>query len=317
MSPSEQPDISIVGELNPDLILYGIPKDLPDDRELLAESFTMTLGSSSAILAHNLSLLGSRVIFVACVGADLFGEMCRKALEKAGVDISRLVPAPPGIGTGVTVILPLSATRRILTYPGAMSELSIEQLDFDLLAGARHFHLSSLFLHRNLLPDIPRLFGEMKRRGRTTSLDTNDDPEQRWGRVVEDILPWLDVFFVTEQELVQIAGTRDVTEAASQLSARIPVLVVKRGPKGASVYSNGQRQDVGPVSVSVVDTVGAGDSFAAGFLHQWIRNSPLAVCLAYGNVSGACSVTRAGGTEAFMDQAHREEFFARYWSQDR
>ena len=315
MSTPEKPDISIVGELNPDLILYGIPKDLPDDRELLADSFAMTLGSSSAILAHNLSLLGSHVAFVACVGADLFGEMCRKALEDAAVDVGRLVPAPTGVNTGVTVILPFSETRRILTYPGAMSELSIEQLDLNFLASAQHFHLSSLFLHRKLLPDIARLFAEMKSRGLTTSLDTNDDPEQRWGRVVEDIFPSLEVFFATEQELVQIAGASDVAEAAGQLSARIPVLVVKRGPKGASVYSNGQRHDVGPLSVAVVDTVGAGDSFAAGFLHQWMRNAPLQTCLAYGNVAGACSVTRAGGTEAFRDQSHRKQFFDRYWSQ--
>src|SRR5277367_1315758 len=61
---SEQPDIAIVGELNPDLIVYGAPRELPEEREVLASGFTLTLGSSSAILAHNLALLGSRLRLV-------------------------------------------------------------------------------------------------------------------------------------------------------------------------------------------------------------------------------------------------------------
>jgi sugar/nucleoside kinase (ribokinase family) len=58
-----------------------------------------------------------------------------------------------------------------------------------------------------------------------------------------------------------------------------------------------------------VDTVGAGDSFDAGFLHEFVRGSDLATCLASGNKAGALSTTRPGGTEAFHDAAHREEFF--------
>jgi sugar/nucleoside kinase (ribokinase family) len=315
MTSSANADISIVGELNPDLILYGLPRDLPGDREILANGFALTLGSSSAILAHNLSALGSRVSFTSCIGDDLFGEMCSQTLKSAGVEISHLVRAPAGIKTGVTVILPLSSTRRILTYPGAMVELSLHHLDLAFLASARHFHMSSLFLHRKLLPDTPFLFAEMKRRGLTTSLDTNDDPDQEWGCVLRDIFPSLDILFCTERELVQIAGMESMEEAALHLSARIPKLVVKRGPKGASVYNKGQHQDAQTLRVPVIDTVGAGDSFNAGFLHQWLLGAPLRRCLAYGNLAGAFSVTRAGGTEAFQDHPYKAQFFSQHWQQ--
>ena len=71
--------------------------------------------------------------------------------------------------------------------------------------------------------------------------------------------------------------------------------------------------DVDGVRVTMIDPVGAGDSFNAGFLHQWVRRAPLETCLAYGNLAGALSVTRPGGTEAFRDAAYRELFFAAHW----
>ena len=78
-------EVAIVGELNLDLILEGLPRDLPEERELLASNFTMTLGSSSAILAHNLALLGTSVSFSSLVGPDPLGALCCQWLREAGV----------------------------------------------------------------------------------------------------------------------------------------------------------------------------------------------------------------------------------------
>jgi D-tagatose-1,6-bisphosphate aldolase subunit GatZ/KbaZ len=312
--PSEQPDIAIVGELNPDLIVYGAPRELPEEREVLASGFTLTLGSSSAILAHNLALLGSKVTFSSRVGGDALGQMCCRWLQEAGVQVDHVVQSASGSNTGITVILPFSTTRRILTYPGAMFEMGIEDLDLDYLGTAKHFHLSSLFLHRKLSADIPELFREMKRRGLTTSLDTNDDPEDKWAGVLEDVLPLVDVLLCTESELVKMAKAEP---AAERMSAKVPLLVVKRGAAGASAYFEGRRIDVPSLRVEVKDSVGAGDTFDAGFLHKWVRKAPLETCIAYGNLAGGLSVTRSGGTEAFCDRAYREAFFQQHWQQEK
>lgn len=307
-----RPEIAIVGELNPDLIVYGLPRELPEEREILATGFTLTLGSSSAILAHNLSLLGSRVSFTSRVGADLFGEMCTQRLRSAGVDISRVLHS--GSSTGVTLILPLTTTRRIITYPGAMFEMGIDDLDLNHFATACHFHLSSLFLHRKLAPHIPELFRKMKRRGLTTSLDTNDDPEDKWIGMIDNLLPHVDLLFCTEDELCKLAQLESVEAAAALLSAAVPLLAVKRGVRGASVYRSGVRIDAPAISVEFVDAVGAGDTFDAGFLHQWVRKAPLESCLAFANVAAALSVTRPGGTEAFVDTPYRERFLRQHWN---
>jgi sugar/nucleoside kinase (ribokinase family) len=309
---SAQPDIAIVGELNPDLIVYGLPRELEDEREVLASGFTLSLGSSSAILAHNLAVMGSSVTFTSRVGMDDFGEMCCRWLRDAGVDVDRVVRSSMGSQTGITVILPLESTRRILTYPGAMFEMGLDDLDLDHLATAKHFHLSSLFLHRKLSADIPHLFREMKRRGLTTSLDTNDDPEDKWAGVLDDVLPLVDLLLCTEDELAKMAKAEAAVEA---MSSKVPLLVVKRGAAGASAYTAGRQVHAPSLRVEVKDTVGAGDTFDAGFLHQWIRKAPLETCLAYGNLAGGLSVTRSGGIEAFRDAAYRESFFREHWQQ--
>lgn len=309
---SERPDVAVVGELNPDLIVYGAPRELPEEREILTSGFTLTLGSSSAILAHNLALLGSKVAFSSRVGCDALGEMCCQWLKDAGVEVDRVVRSASGSSTGMTLILPLTTSRRILTYPGAMFEMGIDDLDLDYLATAKHFHLSSLFLHRKLSPDIPELFREMRRRGLTTSLDTNDDPEDKWEGVLDEVLPLVDLLLCTEDELAKIAK---VARAEEHISAKVPLLVVKRGSRGASAFAEGRQIDVPSLRVDVIDTVGAGDTFDAGFLHQWVRKAPLETCLAYGNLAGGLSVTRAGGTNAFIDSAYRQNFFMRHWRQ--
>src|SRR5579864_7874060 len=120
-------DVTIAGELNLDLILYGLPEQLAPERELLADKMMMTLGASSAIVAHNLAALGSRVGFQSRIGDDPLGKIALERLGQGGVDVS-LVRRVAGTTTGLTVILHHEAWRNILTYSGAIPELSWEDL---------------------------------------------------------------------------------------------------------------------------------------------------------------------------------------------
>src|ERR1700732_3993716 len=139
-------DISIAGEINLDLILYGLPEVMPVERELIATDFQVTLGSSAAILAHNLAVLGPEVGFVTLVGQDSLGKIALERLGESGADLSRVSVHQGGTATGVTLVLPHGIPRHILTYPGTMAKLSLRDLDIAYLKSAKHFHLSSLFL---------------------------------------------------------------------------------------------------------------------------------------------------------------------------
>jgi len=306
--PGKRFDVSIAGEINLDLILYGLPDNLPIERELLAADFQLTLGGSSSIVAHNLAMLGARVGFSTCVGKDELGKIALDRLAESGADLSRVVRSEGGTSTGVTVLLHHGGPRRILTYPGTMSSLTRGDLDFEYLASARHFHLSSLFLQRGLAPDLPELFRDLKRAGLTISLDTNDDPEDAWGGVLDQLLDLVDVFLPNEDELCRIARRGTVEAALEGLGDRVPCIAVKCGARGALVLAGEGLLTVPPVPVAPVDTIGAGDSFDAGFLYAYLRGLSPAACAAAGNVTGALSTLRTGGTEAFRDHSLREEF---------
>jgi len=305
-------EVTVVGELNLDLILYGLPEDLEPERELLAERLALTLGSSSAIFAHNLSVLGSRVGFASRIGIDSLGQIALDRLAEGGVDVSRVRKVSGPTTTGLTVILTRPGYRNILTYPGTMFDMCFEDLDLEYLASAEHFHLSSYFLHRSLRPRIAELFKKLKQAGLTTSLDTNDDPEDRW-EDCQEVLRYVDVFFPNEREAKKIARADDLEEAIARLSEMVPLLAVKLGRAGAMAQRGKERFLLPPISVDAVDPVGAGDSFNAGFLHQFVRGASLDSCLAYGNLAGAFSTTRPGGTEAFRDRGHFEQFFSQHW----
>lgn len=302
-------DLSVVGELNLDLVLYGLPAEFELDREHLASDLLLTLGSSSAIFAHNFALLGNRVGFNSAIGQDPFGELCLSRLAESGADVSA-VRKFPGKRTGLTVILSRPQRRYILTYPGVMAEMRFEDLDLDHIFTARHLHLSSFFLQRALRPRVAELFRLAKQARLTTSLDTNDDPENRWDRDVLDVLKFVDVLLPNESEARRLARLEDPGDALASLAESVPLVVMKCGEKGAIANRGGKLFTDTPPKIEPVDTIGAGDSFDAGFLHQYIRSASLEDCLHFGNLTGALSTTRQGGTEAFRDAAHRNAFLS-------
>jgi sugar/nucleoside kinase (ribokinase family) len=302
-------DVTLAGELNLDLILYGLPAELPPERELLAQGMMLTLGSSTAIVAHNLAALGCKVGFISRIGDDPLGEIAVERLRSGGVDVSRVRRVKGSTKTGLTVILQRDHDRNILTYPGTIFDLTLEDLDFDYLTDSGHFHLSSYYLQRGLRPHVGELFRKLKAEGLTISLDTNDDPDNGWQGGLMDVLRYVDVLLPNAREARLITGKDELEIAVSTLAQRVPLLAVKLGKEGAMAQRGQERFRSPALKVPFVDPVGAGDSFDAGFLSQYVRGADLPTCLAWGNMAGAFSTTMAGGTEAFRNRELREQFW--------
>jgi sugar/nucleoside kinase (ribokinase family) len=293
-------DVVVIGELNIDLVLWGVP--LPEyEKEKLAEDMRFTMGSSSAITAHNLAALGTRVGFIGKIGADTFGDFMVKELSRAGVDTSGIV-RDERVKTGATVVLANPPKKALLTYLGAMAYLSIDDINWDIVAQARHLHLGGFFLQPSIRNDVARVFARAREMGLTTSLDTNWDPEEQWGEDLLRALEFTDIFLPNEDEAMRIARAGTVEEALERLGERVPVVVIKQGAKGATLRAGNVRIFGPAFQVTPVETTGAGDSFNAGFLHSYLKGEPWDECLRFGNLCGAVAVTALGGTGAFADK---------------
>ncbi len=245
-------DVSIAGEINLDLILYGLAEVIPVEREILATDFRCTLGGSSSIVAHNLASLGASVGFTTRLGKDEFGRIALERLAESGADLSEVVYAEDSTSTGVTILLHHGAKRRILTYPGTMSGMSRADLNFDYLASARHFHLSSLFLQKALAPDLPALFRDLKQAGLTISLDTNDDPDNLWDGVLHEVLPYVDLLLPNADEVCRIARRDTVEESLLALSSCVPCIAAKCG-RGRRFVADRQQSHPYPTDSSDAD----------------------------------------------------------------
>lgn len=294
-------DVLVVGELNVDLILDEIEKFPEVGKEVLAQKMTLTLGSSSAIFASNISSLGARVAFIGKIGKDKFGEVVLESLQKNKVDIS-MIKVDEHLGTGATVVLNVNEDRANTTYPGAMDYLTIDDIGDEELKKARHLHFSSYFLQPGMWGSLGELFRRAKAHGLTTSFDMQWDPQETWKLDVADVLPHVDVFLPNETELMLLSGKNSLEEAIESVKEYTNILVIKRGNKGSLVYKNGELTELPAfLNRNVVDAIGAGDSFNAGFIYKFVNGSDIAECQKFGNLTGAVSTTAAGGTTAFQN----------------
>lgn len=290
-------DLLVVGEINPDLILRG-PDLVPafGQAEKLVQAATLTIGSSSAIMACGAARLGLRTAFVGVVGDDVFGRFMLDALAARGIDVSACV-VDERLATGFSVILSQPHDRAILTHLGAIAALRAGQVERSIMRRARHLHVGSYFLLNDLRPDLASLYAQAHELGLTTSLDTNWDPTGSWDGGLHVLLAECDVLMPNEAEARFIARRDDLEQAVGVLAARVPTLAVKLGAQGALARHGQERAHAPSLPVQVVDTTGAGDSFDAGFLYGYLHGWPLLESLRLACACGALSTRMPGGTE--------------------
>jgi sugar/nucleoside kinase (ribokinase family) len=286
-------DLLSLGDCNPDLVLTG--GDLVPafgQREQLVDRAVLTIGGSAAIMACGAARLGLATALVAAVGADPLGDFVVEAVAGRGVDVSGV--RRTDAATGITVILSRGDDRAILTASGAITALTPADVGRELLAGVRHLHIASYFLLDGLRRELPLLVAAARDAGVTVSLDPQDDPAGEWRSGLPELLPHLDLLFVNEQE-----------SAALDTSA-CPLVVVKRGPQGATARTpDGEVRQPG-VRVESLDATGAGDSFDAGFLAAWLGGAEVREALALACACGALSTRALGGTDAQPTRAEAE-----------
>lgn len=297
-------DILTFGDLGVDLVLSAADlRPRFGQVEQLVERYELELGGSCCIFACQAARLGLRVAILGRVGADAFGQLALARLAACGVD-TRYVVVDPAQTTGLSVALCENDDRAILTYLGTFSALTPDDVSDELLAQARHLHHGSFFLHTGLRPAMPAIFQRARQLGLSISLDPNWDPDERWNSTLAETLALCDICLPNEQEALRIAGEPVLEQAVARLRAQVPMLVLKRGGAGAAVYTANETYTA-PVAPAAPggDSIGAGDSFDAGFLAAWLRGMPLQRCLALANACGRAVAGATGGLNGQLDWA--------------
>lgn len=288
-------DILVVGELNPDLILNGDVVPAFGQVEKVVDSASLVIGSSAAIFACGAAKLGLKVAFVGKVGKDIFGDFMLDQLSARGIAISSIIKDPT-INTGLSVILNRGNDRACLTYPGTIPELTINEIPVSIINNARHLHLSSYFIQTALCPDVPSLFDIAHQSGATTSLDTNYDPVEAWDGGLLDVLERCDLFMPNAVEAMAVTRAKTVLGALEKLSAVVKTVAIKLGADGALGASGVTMVSAPSLKIPVIDTVGAGDTFDAGFIFGYLAGWDLEKSLKLGCVCGSLSTRGTGGT---------------------
>lgn len=293
-------DVLVVGELNVDIILDRIDGFPEIGKEKLAENMIVTLGSSSAIFASNLSSLGTNVAFLGKIGKDNFGDLVIASLNRNKVDTGDIVISKE-YATGSTIVLNYGMDRAMVTYPGAMEHLAESEITDESLLKAKHVHVSSIFLQPTLRSGVVSLLKRAKKLGLTTSLDPQWDPAEKWDLDLEALLPFVDVFLPNKKELQFLTNTGSVQDGINKVKAFANVVAVKDGEHGGHLWANGVLTTKPAfLNENVADCIGAGDSFDAGFISQFIQGKDLESCLTFANLTGAVNTTQPGGTTAFQ-----------------
>lgn len=289
-------DIVTFGDPCVDLLLSGgdiVPRF--GQVEQLVEDYTLEMGGSTCIFACQSARLGLRTGILGKVGADGFGRLILQRLHECGVD-THLMATDPSLKTGLGLALCKDNDRAILTYLGSLNALTPADIPPSFLASARHVHHGSYFLLDQLKTGIPDILRQAKGMGLTTSLDTNWDPDEAWNGTLHQALAHTDIFFPNMQELFFITRTGKLEagiQAIHDLGVR--VVVVKLGERGACGSDGSQIYHCEVTPVTGGDSVGAGDSFDAGFLAGWLRGMMLPECLRLACGCGRSVAAKLGG----------------------
>ena len=249
-------------------------------------------GGSAANSMAGVAAMGGKTAFIGQVAEDQLGMIFKHDMRALGVrfDTPPLADGPP---TGRCLILVTPDGQRTMnTCPGASHELSAEALDRELIASA-----SILFLEGYLFgPDKPRaaMMEAIKvahSAGRKVAFTLSESVciagrKDSFTQMIDS--GGVDLLFANQDEALQLTGRTDLKGALTDLSIKVPTLVVTKGPEGAIAIQNGERVSIPAAPVrEVVDTTGAGDLFAAGFMTARCKGASLERCLWTGAIAAA------------------------------
>ena len=314
-------NLVIIGDVFCDIIALDVKLIDSWGTDTLSKEIRVLAGGSAlniAIHGANYSaLFGShvKIHFFSEIGTDFQGEVCRKALNHQCIDSSKL-NAKIGNRTGSCIVLSGATDRSFVTDRGCIKDLSLncfEEKDY-LSESNGHIHVGGFYNCDTLQAEVPELLKRAKSLGMTTSLNPQYDATGDWGGM-QAICPYLTFFIGNDTELASVVKSKVCGEtsinAAVLLNWGCATVIVTLGDRGVIAFKRKEHSKTDhctsenlechshpAYNVDVVDTTGAGDAFAGGFLVEWMISQQLVPSLRAGCVASGAAVTQVGGSSS-------------------
>jgi sugar/nucleoside kinase (ribokinase family) len=297
----------VFGNVTLDVICYPVD-EVPRHESIAFDDVTVSPGGCGSNTAIGLAALGIPTGIVARTGNDGAADLLFRYWERVGLDtrfVQRTAEKPTGTSVG---LIDHDFQPRFIHTSGANRGLTATVINPQVFAkaGVRFLHIAGFFVLPHLFEDVGQKLAELRKLGIKTSLDVvfnvrMDDSKLR--AALWDAMPNLDYFLANDHEAFRLTGETDPRKAAVILRERgAKNVIVKLGAQGCYVLSDAFTGVVPALTVAVVDTTGAGDAFAAGFIAGLSRGANIRAACEAGNHAGARIVQKLGAIEGWLEK---------------
>ena len=312
----EKIDVICIGAAVVDIPLQPVNKNIFDIESYPLERIAMTIGGDAINEATVISRLGHKTALMSRVGQDAAGNFIIAACEREGIDTQSL-HIDAHIDTSINVGLVTEDGERtfVTNRNGSLWKTNIEDVDFERFEGARLLSLASIF-NSPLLDNqaLVKIFTKAKEAGLIICADVI---KPRLGETLDDIgeaLGYVDYFFPNYDEACLLTNESELAAIADKfLGFGVKHVIIKTGRKGCFVKTREQVMQVPAITgITSIDTIGAGDNFASGFIMAILEGKTLEQCARFANATASIAVESVGATTGVKNRAQVEERLKKY-----
>lgn len=307
---TERPEILLIGAAIIDVLVRPADEEVFRTGSYPAEDIRMSVGADALNEATVLARMGKSVRLIAVIGNDLAGRFLLEHCKRERIGLSDGC-VRDGLATGINVVLVGEDGRRnfLTNARGSLRKLRLKDIRMPFPESVKIICFASIFVFPEIgAKELVRLFAQAKRQHKILCADMTKCKNGETLEEMAEAFSYLDYLLPNDEEAMLLTGKETVPLAAAELlGTGVRNVVVKCGKDGCLVMNRqGSYMVPGRTNVSCVDTTGAGDSFAAGFIFALSQGRTLRECAEYGNECGARSVAVMGATEWMKGKTDEE-----------